>query len=71
MVKEKYVNSVLEVKRVSDRMVILKMEFGWIPNECDQYVCPTGGIRVGGKGRILEWIEDYIQIIPREERIGI
>lgn len=52
MIKEKYTNSVLEVERVSDRIMILKMEFGGII--MNQYVYPTGGMRVGGKGRILE-----------------
>lgn len=52
VIKEKYTNSVLEVERVSDRILILKMEFGGII--MNQYVYPTGGMRVGGKGRILE-----------------
>ncbi|XP_063859148.1 craniofacial development protein 2-like [Scylla paramamosain] len=70
IVKEKYINSVLEVKRVSDRVMSLKMEIEGIQINVISAYAPQVGCELDEKEFWSE-VEEVIQDIPREERIVI
>ena len=54
--KEDYIGRVLEVKRVSDRMMYRPYEAGYrrCDDDCDQCVCPTSGVLEGREGQVLD-----------------
>ena len=71
VVREKYINSILEVKRISDRVMSLKMEIeGTLFNVISAYA-PQVGCELVEKEEFWNELEDTIHSIPREERLVI
>ena len=71
VIKEKYINSVLEVKRVSDRILSLKMEIDGIQINVISAYAPQVGCDLEEKEEFWSEVEEVIRSIPREERIVI
>ena len=53
ILKEDYIARVLEVKRVSDRMMYMKLDIEGVMMT-DQSVCPTSGVLDGREGQVLD-----------------
>ena len=71
VVNEKYINSILEVRRVSDRVISVKMEIdGVLMNVISAYA-PQVGCEWEEKEEFWNEVEGVIQSIPREERMTI
>ena len=55
ILKEDYIERVLEVKRVSDRMMYTyEAGYRMWDDDCDQCVCPTSGVLEGREGQVLD-----------------
>uniref|UniRef100_A0A3P9J4A1 Endonuclease/exonuclease/phosphatase domain-containing protein n=1 Tax=Oryzias latipes TaxID=8090 RepID=A0A3P9J4A1_ORYLA len=71
ILKGEFVNSVLEVKRVSDRMMSLKLEFeGVMVNVVSGYA-PQVGCELEVKERFWSELDEVIESFPRGERVVI
>ena len=71
IVKESYIKSVLEVKRISDRVISVKMELdGVIMNVISAYA-PQAGCEMEEKEAFWEEIDELMESIPRSERVVI
>uniref|UniRef100_A0A3B3I9A4 ribonuclease H n=1 Tax=Oryzias latipes TaxID=8090 RepID=A0A3B3I9A4_ORYLA len=71
ILKGEFVNSVLEVKRVSDRMMSLKLEIeGVMVNVVSGYA-PQVGCELEVKERFWSELDEVIQSFPRGERVVI
>ena len=71
IVNENYVKSVLEVKRVSDRVMSLKMGIGGIMMNVISAYAPQAGCEVVEKEEFWEEMDELVDSIPREERMVI
>ena len=64
--------NVLEVKRVSDRVMSLKMEIeGVMFNAVSGYAPQAGCVRIEGDFFFFYEVDEVIQSIPRDERVVI
>ncbi|XP_063593837.1 uncharacterized protein LOC134770827 [Penaeus indicus] len=71
VVKEKHINGVLEVHRMSDRIMSVKLEIeGMVSNIISAYAQQVGCDRED-KEEFWEKLDDLVQLIPREERLNI
>ena len=71
VLKEDYAKSVVEVKRVSDRVMSLKLEIeGVMVNVVSGYA-PQVGCELEEKERFWRELDEVVESIPREERVVI
>lgn len=71
IVKERYIKSVLEVKRISDRVISVKMELeGVIINVISAYA-PQAGCDIEEKEAFWREMDELVESIPRSERVVI
>ncbi|KAI5615411.1 hypothetical protein C0J50_10766 [Silurus asotus] len=71
ILKEEYSKSVVEVKRVSDRVMIVKVEVeGMMINVISAYA-PQVGCEMEEKGRFWSELDDVVDGVPRKERLVI
>ncbi|XP_063587803.1 uncharacterized protein LOC134765045 [Penaeus indicus] len=71
VVEEKHINGVLEVHRMSDRIMSVKLEIeGMVSNIISAYA-PQVGCDREDKEEFWEKLDDLVQLIPREERLII
>ncbi|KAJ8364363.1 hypothetical protein SKAU_G00131940 [Synaphobranchus kaupii] len=71
VLKEEYVKSVLEVKRVSDRVMSMKLEIvGMMMNVVSAYA-PQVGCEIDEKDEFWRELDEVVESVPKEERVVI
>ncbi len=71
ILKEEYVNSVLEVKRVSDRMMSVKLEIEGVMINVISAYAPQVGCEMEEKEDFWSKLDEVVVRIPKEERVVI
>lgn len=71
ILKEEYVNSVLEVKIVSDRMMNVKLEIEGVMINVISAYAPQVGCEMEEKGDFLSKLDEVVLRVPKEERVLI
>ena len=68
ILKERFVRNVLEVKRVSDRVMRLKVEIEGVMFSIVSGYDPQVGCELEEKNKFWNEVDEGMQIIPRDER---
>ncbi len=71
ILKEEYVNSVLEVERVSDRMMSVKLEIESVMINVISAYSPQVGCEMEEKEDFWSKLDDVVLRVPKEERVVI
>ncbi|KAK3572772.1 hypothetical protein QTP86_007376 [Hemibagrus guttatus] len=71
VLKEEFVRNVLEVKRVSDRVMILKLEFEGVMLNVVSGYAPQVGCELEEKERFWSELDEVMESIPTGERVVI
>ncbi|KAK3552669.1 hypothetical protein QTP86_019443, partial [Hemibagrus guttatus] len=71
VLKEEFVRNVLEVKRVSDRVMSLKLEIEGVMLNVVSGYAPQVGCELGGKERFWSELDEVMESIPTGERVVI
>uniref|UniRef100_A0A673K0B0 Craniofacial development protein 2-like n=1 Tax=Sinocyclocheilus rhinocerous TaxID=307959 RepID=A0A673K0B0_9TELE len=71
ILKEEFVKNVLEVKRVSDRLMSLKLEIEGVMLNVVSAYAPQVGCEQEEKDRFWSELEEVMQSVPRGERVVI
>ncbi len=71
ILKEEYVNSVLEVKRVSDRMMSVKLEIEGVMINVISAYAPQVGCEMEEKEDFWSKLDEVVLRVPKEERVVI
>ncbi len=71
ILKEEYLNSVLEVKRVSDRMMSVKLEIEAVMINVISAYAPQVGCEMEEKEDFWSKLDEVVLRVPKEERVVI
>ncbi|KAK3526991.1 hypothetical protein QTP86_006131 [Hemibagrus guttatus] len=71
VLKEEFVRNVLEVKRVSDRVMSLKLEIEWVMLNVVSGYAPQVGCELEEKERFWSELDEVMESIPTGERVVI
>ncbi|KAG2463054.1 CFDP2 protein, partial [Polypterus senegalus] len=71
VVKEQYVKSILEVKTVSDRVMIMKLEIGGVMMNVVSAYAPHVGCATGEKENFWSELNEVMSSVPKEQKVVI
>ncbi|XP_051784683.1 craniofacial development protein 2-like [Erpetoichthys calabaricus] len=71
ILKEQYVKSVLEVKRVSDRVMIMKLEIGGVMMNVVSAYAPQVGCAMDEKKDFWSELDEVMNSVPKGEKVVI
>lgn len=71
VVKGTHTNGVLEVRRITDRMISLKLEIDGVPLNVVSAYAPQVGCDREEKNEFWEKLDEAIELIPKEEILMI
>ena len=71
MLSEEYIGRVLEVKRVSDRMMYMTLDIDGVMMTVISAYAPQVGCLIEEKDKFWRDLDDVVESIPKEERVVI
>eukprot|EP00064_Thunnus_orientalis_P019496 superscaffoldBa00004900_g19616 len=71
ILKEEYVKSVLEVKRVSHRVMSMKLEIEGVMMNAVSAYAPQVGCEMEEKEEFLSELDEVVESVPKEEKVVI